>query len=873
MSEALRAASQSQETDVVLANLIAELTDKLQAGEVVDIAELLARHPERAEELRRLLPALQWVDELKVLPDSAASEEKTAGEGVAGTLGDFRIIREVGRGGMGIVYEAEQLSLHRRVALKVLPFAGTLDPKQLQRFKHEAQAAAQLHHTNIVPVHFVGCERGVHFYAMQYIDGRTLAEIIRQLRQPAAEASGGRQPAEGHEQTTAYAPPSGAAAAGPATEPAGRQPTLATGSAASGREHFRWVARLGVQAAEALDHAHQAGVVHRDVKPANLMLDVRGNLWVTDFGLAHVQSEASLTMSGDLVGTLRYMSPEQALAKRVVIDHRTDVYSLGVTLYELLTLRPACAGKDRQELLRQIAFDEPKTPRRLNKAIPAELETIVLKAMTKNPQERYATAQELADDLRHFLEDKPIRARRPTWGQRMVRWSRRHKALVQSAVVVLLLAVVGLTVSTVMIARAQKRTEAALEAEEEQRLIADSVVEFLANDLLGSAAPENMLGRKVTVEEVLANAEQKIAGAFVGEPRVKAAISTMMGRTYMKLGLYPEAERHFQVARTLHARWIGSDAPETLCSMHNLALVLRQQGKLEEARQLNEELLGQRRKVLGEDHPATLAVVGNLAEVLRHQGKLEEAQQLNEELLERERKVLRDAHPLTLSTMNNLACVLSDQGKWLEARSLHEEVLALRRRVLREEHPDTLASMYNLADVAQGLGQLEEARRRFDEVLVRMRRLQGDRHPDTLETMNSLAFLLAACEDPKICDSARAVELATKATTLAPQAGTYWNTLGVARYRAGDWKGTIEALHKSMELTKGGSGADWFFLAMAQWQLGDRQQACKLFGQGVTWMDKNKPEDKELRRFRAEAAQLLGIKDSLPEKARPAGKK
>src|SRR5205085_5778169 len=166
----------------------------------------------------------------------------------------------------------------------------------------------------------------------------------------------------------------------------------------------RRLAEWGVQAAEALDHAHQAGIVHRDVKPANLMLDERGNLWVTDFGLAHVQhSEASLTRTGDLVGTLRYMSPEQALAKRVVIDHRTDVYSLGVTLYELLTLHPALDGRDRQELLRQIAFEEPPPPRRHNPAVPRELETVVLKAMAKEPADRYASAQELADDLRRFL--------------------------------------------------------------------------------------------------------------------------------------------------------------------------------------------------------------------------------------------------------------------------------------------------------------------------------------------------------------------------------------------------------------------------------------------------------------------------------------
>jgi hypothetical protein len=201
------------------------------------------------------------------------------------------------------------------------------------------------------------------------------------------------------------------------------------------------VARLGIQAAEALEHAHQLGVVHRDVKPGNLLVDERGSLWVADFGLAQFQNDARLTQTGDLVGTLRYMSPEQALAKRVVVDHRTDVYSLGATLYELLTLRPVFPGGDRQELLRQIAFEEPQPPRKVKRAIPAELETIVLKALEKNPADRYATAEELGADLRRFLEDRPILARRPGLAERARKWSRRHPTVVSSLAVGVLVAV------------------------------------------------------------------------------------------------------------------------------------------------------------------------------------------------------------------------------------------------------------------------------------------------------------------------------------------------------------------------------------------------------------------------------------------------
>ncbi len=361
---------------------------------------------------------------------------------------------------MGVVYEAEQISLGRRVALKVLPFASTLDARQLQRFKNEAQAAAHLHHPSIVQVHATGCERGVHYYAMQFIEGHTLAAFIAELRtqarrepEPAEARTIHCQAAPDELSDSEQSPVVDSQAPSPAAAPFAMPPMalretnpiarLATERATSQASFFRLAARLGIQAAEALEHAHQLGIVHRDIKPANLLVDGRGNLWVADFGLAHCQSQAGLTMSGDLMGTLRYMSPEQALAQRLLIDHRTDIYSLGVTLYELLTLEPPFAGIDRQQLLRQIAFEEPRPPRRLNKAIPAELETIVLKAMAKEPAERYATAQELADDLRRFLEDRPIRARRPTWTQRMRKWERRHRAAVATGVISFVLLLIG----------------------------------------------------------------------------------------------------------------------------------------------------------------------------------------------------------------------------------------------------------------------------------------------------------------------------------------------------------------------------------------------------------------------------------------------
>jgi WD40 repeat protein len=319
------------------------------------------------------------------------------------------------------------------VALKVLPFAAALDPKQLQRFKNEAQAAAFLQHTNIVPVYYVGCERGVHFYAMQYIDGRTVAQVIADFRLQNAGWPKARKAHDGLTYPLANQDERSEADSAirnlqSAITPTSPVAAVATERSTNSPAFFRTVAHLGLQAAQALEHAHQMGVIHRDIKPANLLLDAGGRLWVTDFGLAHCRSQPGLTLTGDVLGTLRYISPEQALAKRGAVDARTDVYSLGITLYELLTLEPAYNGRDRGELLQQIAFEEPPSLRRLNPAVPAELETITLKAMAKEQKDRYAGAEELADDLRRFLAGEPIRARRVRAWERAIKWARRRPA-------------------------------------------------------------------------------------------------------------------------------------------------------------------------------------------------------------------------------------------------------------------------------------------------------------------------------------------------------------------------------------------------------------------------------------------------------------
>jgi serine/threonine protein kinase len=414
-----------------------------QAGREPDRGPFFASYPDLCDELEeffaghdeveRLAVALRDGGERGIRPGALGGERPAD----VGELGDFRLLREVGRGGMGVVYEAEQISLRRRVALKVLPFAAALDSRQLQRFKNEALAAAHLRHENIVPVHTVGEERGVHYYAMQFIEGRSLAHLIADLRLQIADCPD--KPAMG------------------TTSPAA---ALSTERSSGARGYWDWVANLGRQAALALEHAHAVGVVHRDVKPANLLLDAAGQLWVTDFGLAQVAGDAGLTATGELLGTLRYASPEQVLARQGVVDQRSDVYSLGATLYELLTLRPVFEGRDRNELLRQIADQEPRPPRALRPSVPRELETVVLKALAKVPSDRYPTARALAEDLQRFLDNRPVLARRPNAAERLRKLARRHPSLVGAGAVVLALLAAGSSLSALLVLGEQGRTRA-----------------------------------------------------------------------------------------------------------------------------------------------------------------------------------------------------------------------------------------------------------------------------------------------------------------------------------------------------------------------------------------------------------------------------
>jgi serine/threonine protein kinase len=380
--------------------LAEEYALRVRRGEEPSIEEFVDRYPERGEEIRRLLPTIAFLERRKrgVSPATtqAGSPRHPRGDGPAiERLGDYRIVRELGRGGMGIVYEAVHELLGKKVAIKILPRHARGDSVSRERFLREARVVAMLQHPHIVPIFNLGEQDEMPYYVMQLIHGTGLDRI---LDDPSAPIPQGPEP------------------------------------------RARWVAELGKQAARALAYAHSQNVLHRDIKPANLLLDQSGALWLADFGLAKLSDDLSLTGSGVLLCTLRYLAPECLDADA---DVRSDVYSLGLTLYELLVGQPAFTETDRVRLLHQIQTQPVPAPGKLIPSLPRDLETIVLKATAHNPSSRYASADDLADDLERFLDGRPIKGRRTSPVERLVRWARRNPAMAKLTVISIFLGLVA----------------------------------------------------------------------------------------------------------------------------------------------------------------------------------------------------------------------------------------------------------------------------------------------------------------------------------------------------------------------------------------------------------------------------------------------
>ena len=811
-------------------------------------------------------------------------------------LGDYRILREVGRGGMGVVYEAEQVSLGRHVALKVLPFAAAIDPKQRQRFQIEAQAAAQLQHPHIVPIFNVGCDHGVHYYAMQFVEGRSLAAILHELRHgnECSRGDSGPTGVKTVEQTNAgpvsaagvcaavssrgsqegsTPEPHGYTFSSPDTisafspSPSAGNPSLvptAVGPMHQDRAFCRNVARLGVEAADALDHAHGLGILHRDIKPANLLIDPHGALWITDFGLARFPSDLSVTRTGDMVGTLRYMSPEQALARRGVVDQRTDIYSLGVTLYELLTLRAAFDGRDHQELLRQIALEEPAPPRRLNAAVPRDLETIVLKAMAKDPASRYATAQEMAGDLRRFLGDRPIQARRPGPLERTLRWSIRHRDLVASTAGIIALALI---ISTAAIWAQAQKTEAASGVLREyigetfpqadmltmgamaqaSRLLtptADSETREQAIQVYEQARKFYKTSSKLPPTDVESRAIIAWAHNRLGfaEAMLSRAKGTKTGPDPSQLS-QAEADYRHSVA-LLEKLWVESPGNPNVRRYFARALGTWGWGWFQTMTQRSDHAL-----------PHYHRAVQLWRDLVRSPGARSDGIVSPRSPDNGAGEQLRDLYSFA-DDIHTLAALLEKRGRSQDAEELRrqfdDDVTAMAARLTSPEL-ETRRRFWINQFRREATSSLKQENRFVAALNFRLVTILD---PDNAVAHNNLAWTVASIPGHAPFNAARALSSAQKAVELDPANWMYWNTLGVAAFRLKDWKAADEYLQKSMELNGGSGAIDLLFLAMTRWHQGKGEEAQQLFNRAADILKSNLA-DSEVRQFHNEAAALL----------------
>ncbi|MFO0923673.1 MAG: serine/threonine-protein kinase [Pirellulales bacterium] len=716
-----------------LTQLLDLYLSKLEAGERLTLQELVGDDEFLKEPLQRYIEQIDQLYQPEPKPSSRTAVSmprlEFGSEGEPKHLGDFQLLREVGRGGMGVVYEAIQESLGRRVALKLLPLAAMFSANQVARFRNEVQAAAMLQHPNIVPVYAVGVEKGIHFYAMPFIEGQSLEEVVSQLR---------------------YAAPPGVSTRWL------QRTILSDGKLAP-------LLKLGIDAAEAIQAAHEVGIVHRDIKPSNLLLDSSGQIFVADFGLARMESDGSLTKTGDLIGTVRYMSPEQAAGQHALVDHRTDIYSLGATLYELITLYPAVVGEDGPDLLQSIAKHEPVPMRKLRRDLPRDLETVIHKAMAKRREDRYFTARELADDLRRVLEGRPTVAKPPTWIMRVAKWSSRHHAyfVVTS---IILAEVLGVMVWRMQIAKDN-------EAKAFQRIskFADAV------DRLGTEIDkklEDIPGTDLVRNEILKIATENYE-EFIKETRnnpafrrPQADVTYRHGRVLSRLASPEESIQCFENAQLLfdqlrqvtpHDRSLRLAAAR---NMNELGRAFAETGKWRESLDALRAAIDEQRQMhsaMEEDSVAMdlAASLNDFGWVLQQQQELEKAREAYEEALSFVNRVgLEDVPPesdaarrtLQANIQNHLA-QLYEESHPEQAAKLYREALATRgSRPARTR--STALNFNNLATALFRSGSSDEAIQTVRQAIDIQRELVDhspavrDYHRDLASSLNNLGWML-----------------------------------------------------------------------------------------------------------------------------------
>ncbi len=792
--------------DLLLAEVVDEFTNRLQRGESAGIIadELCRQHPELAPAIQDLVPTLAGLatigrDERGRLQSSNELDEPQADR----ELGGYRLIRQIGQGGMGVVYEAEDLSLNRMVALKVLRGQAALDSRCLQRFKVEAQAASCLSHPHIVAIYAIGRSDDISYYTMPLIDGLSLDRVIQMLQaRSGTEAEQRAAPADvalhsglvqdllngdfkSTKQPSDHIPnPSGSksATSSISTPPATVQTIGKT-------SYIHCVAALGIQVADALHHAHETGILHRDIKPGNLLLDRRGNLWITDFGLARLpDSSYAMTDTGERPGTLRYMSPEQAAGDSARVDRRTDLYALGASLYELLTLEPAVRGSDPQVILREIFERDPVPCRLFNPAIPHDLSNIISKCLSKDPAHRYDTGRELAQDLRRFLAGEPVEARPLQWPSRLLAWSRRKPTIAALAALLLGSVIAGFAgVTMAWRAAVSERDEkdiaqrASSHALEHARIShlksvmalneVDAFSQFLRNHFLMTQAPfSHEFDNKLTLKQALLQAAESIEPTFQNSPKQMTLVDKDFAQAFHDQGLYERSS--FHINRALKTVEMQANAPPDpsylilpgglsslpgavvppMLSDTRLSLEIMRGHSLYHLGLLTESEI-QLRQILEEldvlKEPESLRRVmceKYLSETLMGLGNWEEAERIQRPLLDRIPRVEELPTP-SLNSMEadvtlRLADIEFERGDHVQAI---ERVRKLETKLLSATPVPIemlLNCRNNLGSDLQRDGQLEKAEEIFRELVKTSLQIHGESDFRTLLVQENLAKVL-----------------------------------------------------------------------------------------------------------------------------------
>lgn len=667
-------------------------------------------------------------------------------------IGSYRVLARLGEGGMGVVYAAEQNNPRRVVALKMIR-SSIATPAALRRFEAEGQILGRLKHPGIAQIYeagFIETELGERqpYFAMEYIEGKSLRDYVDER-------------------------------------------------APSRRELLESFASI----CDAVDHAHRKGVVHRDLKPSNILVEASGTSKILDFGVARViegdDPNPSLTASqGEIVGTLAYMSPEQANGDSAAIDTRSDVYSLGVILYELLSgkLPHDIKGMSVARALRAIVENDPPPLSSIRRDCAGDLDAITSKAMARDPEARYPGAAAFAADLRAHLRFDPIIAKAPTRIDRLTRFVLRNRLAVASGAA-LIIALSGGLLATLREKRIadERRIEA-----ERARDTTNSINEYLLLDVLGSPDPRRD-GRDVRVVDVLERAAAGVAERFADKPETEAAVRNTLGTSLHALGLFDDAEAQLARALELRERALGLEHVDTLESRARLADTFGARREFDRAMPLAIATYEARLRILGRDHPDTMESKQDVASLRFWSGDATSVDLMREVVADRTR-VLGERHPQTLMAQNNLAVILLQTSQFAEAERLQRHVLEVQRETLGPEHPDTLTSRQNLAQLLEDQGKPADSEAIYRDLLAIHLRVHGESHPIVAHSMLGLAGALSRAGKKDEAESLFKDALELRRSTLgADNNETLAALRELVRFRI-DWGALEEAASLGHEL-------------------------------------------------------------------------